>query len=348
MADPDIKSMTFPQLCEAIAALGEREYRAKQIFDWIHVKGIADYDEMSNLPKILRDTSRKRYPLPLCEIINKQVSKVDGTIKYLFKLSDGESIESVSMSYKYGSTLCVSSQAGCKLGCVFCATGAGGFSRNLAPSEMLGQIHAAQKDTEEKVSRVVLMGMGEPLDNFDNVVRFIELMADSGGLNIGMRNISLSTCGIVPGIYRLLEKRIPLTLSVSLHAPNDQIRDILMPVNKRYPIDSLLEACAKYARITSRRISFEYALFKGVNDSEDCAKQLSGILKGMLCHVNLIPCSKVSGSIYTGSSREVIERFSSVLNKSGITATIRRSLGKDIDAACGQLRGRITESLKNP
>lgn len=332
--------MTFSEIENVIASLGQPKFRAKQLYQWLQVYGVMDYSEMTNLPKELREKLGEKYPINRCDIELKQVSKIDGTVKYLFKLSDGNFIESVLMKYKYGYTLCISSQVGCKMGCVFCASTKSGCVRNLLPSEMLGQIHAAQRDMNVRVSHIVMMGMGEPLDNFDNAMRFLELVGDENGLNLSLRNISLSTCGIVPKIYELMEKHLQLTLSVSLHAPNNEMRSKVMPINKRYPIEELMEACRKYTALTSRRISFEYAMIKDVNDTDRCAYELASLLKGMLCHVNLIPANEITESKHKRSTAERQERFIKILNSRGINATVRRSLGSDIDASCGQLRSR--------
>ena len=339
MSGKDIKSMTRDELAGEIAALGLPAFRAGQIFDWLHVRGAASFDEMTNLSKPLRASLSEMFELRTCTVVRRLVSR-DETVKYLFRLIDGECVESVLMHYKYGYTLCVSSQVGCKMGCAFCASAIGGFVRSLTASEILGQIHAAQRDRGVRVSHVVLMGMGEPLDNFDNVMRFLELVSDEKGLNIGMRNISLSTCGLVPRIYDLMERRFQLTLSVSIHAPNDTIRNRIMPVSRRYPMDELLRACRAYAETTGRRISFEYTMIRGVNDTDACAWELAMRLRGMLAHVNLIPANAFSESPYVRSDADTIERFAEVLRKNGVNATIRRSLGSDIDASCGQLRLR--------
>lgn len=340
MSDRDIKSMTLDELTEVVASLSIPKYRAGQIYNWLQVRGAMSYDEMTNLPKDLREKLTELYPIKYCEIELKQVSKIDSTVKYLFRLSDGNFIESVLMKYKYGYTLCISSQVGCKMGCVFCASTKSGCVRNLFPSEMIGQIHAAQRDMNVRVSHVVMMGMGEPLDNFDNAMRFLELVGDDKGLNLSIRNISLSTCGVVPRIYDLLDRHLQLTLSVSLHAPNDEMRSKVMPINRKYPIAELIKACKVYTKETSRRISFEYAMIKDVNDSDACAYELASLLKGMLCHVNLIPANEIVESSHRRSTNERLERFTSILNSRGINTTVRRSLGSDIDASCGQLRSR--------
>lgn len=334
----DILSLTLEELSEQFAQLGIQKFRAKQVYEWLHKHLAMSYDEMSNLPKSLREELNEKFPLHNCEIARKQVSKLDNTVKYLFKLHDGDYIESVVMKYKYGYTICVSSQVGCKMGCAFCASTLGGFKRSLLPGEILSQLYCAQRDLGERISHIVLMGMGEPLDNYDNVMRFLALVTDEKGVNISMRNISLSTCGIVPKIEDLLKKHLQLTLSISLHAPSDELRSKIMPVNKRYPVDELLDICRKYVNETSRRISFEYSMLSGVNDSDECAKLLASKLKGMLCHVNLIPVNEVAESPFRPSSPERIERFVEILGKSGINATVRRKLGSDIDASCGQLR----------
>ncbi len=334
----DILSMSFCELSEEFNSKGYPKFRAKQVYEWLHKHLAGDYDEMSNLPKNLREELKENFPIINCKIEKKQVSKIDNTVKYLFRLHDGDYIESVVMKYKYGYTICVSSQVGCKMGCAFCASTLGGFKRSLSAGEILSQLYAAQKDIGERISHIVLMGMGEPLDNFDNVLRFLELVTDENGVNISMRNISLSTCGIVPKIEELLEKHLQLTLSISLHAPSDEIRSRIMPVNKSYPVDELLKICRKYTVKTSRRISFEYSMLSGFNDSDECARLLASKLKGMLCHVNLIPVNEVAESPFKPSTPERIEKFVSILSKNGINATVRRKLGSDIDASCGQLR----------
>lgn len=344
MSDYDIKSMTLSEIEDVVSKISVPKYRAKQIFDWLQIYGVMSYDEMTNLPKALRAELSEQFPIMDCKIELKQVSKLDSTVKYLFKLSDGNFVESVLMKYKYGYTLCVSSQVGCKMGCVFCASTKNGCVRNLFPSEILGQIHAAQRDMNVRVSHIVMMGMGEPLDNYENTLRFLSLATDEKGLNLSMRNISLSTCGIVPKIYDLLDKKLQLTLSVSLHAPNDEMRSRVMPINKKYPVNELIKACRAYTKETSRRISFEYAMIKDVNDSDKCAYELAVLLKGMLCHVNLIPANEITESEHKRSTNERLQRFMSILNSKGVNTTIRRSLGSDIDASCGQLRSKHEKS----
>lgn len=342
----DILSMTYEELTAEFSALNIQKFRAKQVYEWLHRHLVSDYDEMSNLPKTLREELSEKFPLYTCKIARKQVSKLDGTVKYLFEMHDGDFVESVVMKYKYGYTICVSSQVGCKMGCAFCASTLGGFKRSLYPGEILSQLYTAQKDLGERISHIVLMGMGEPLDNYDNVMRFLKLITDEKGLNISMRNISLSTCGIVPKINDMINRHLQLTLSVSLHAPSDELRSRIMPINNKYSVDELLLSCRKYASETSRRISFEYAMLSGVNDSDECAALLASKLKGMLCHVNLIPVNEVAESPFKPSSYDRVERFVGILTKNGINATVRRKLGSDIDASCGQLRQKENKNRK--
>lgn len=334
----DIRSMSLAEINVEFASAGEKSYTASQVYSWLHKHQVSSFDEMTNIKKDLREKLKKNYYISDCTIAKKLVSVYDETVKYLFRLHDGELIESVVMKYKYGRTICVSSQVGCKMGCSFCASGIAGFIRNLLPGEILAQVYTAQKDLGIKISHIVMMGVGEPLDNFDNVMRFLELVSDENGQNIGMRNISLSTCGVVSGIYKLMERKLQLTLSISLHAPSDEIRNRTMPVNSRWNIETLLKACRDYTAATNRRISFEYAMISGVNDSDDCARLLSKRLKGMLCHVNLIPVNSVKERDYTKSSTERIAAFIKILEKNGINVTVRRTLGSDINASCGQLR----------
>ena len=334
----DIRSLNFEELSAVIGELGFPSFRAKQVYSWIHQKCVFSFDEMKNIPKDLRNALSQNYEFYNCEINTKLVSKIDDTVKYLFTLNDSEYVECVIMKYKYGYTVCISTQVGCKMGCRFCASAIGGFVRHLTAGEMLSEIYKAQNDLNIKINHIVLMGTGEPFDNYDNVMRFLELITDENGQNISMRHISLSTCGIVPKIYELADKKLGLTLSVSLHAPNDEIRNKSMPVNSKYNIDEVLKACRYYAETTSRRISFEYAMIKGVNDSDECAVELSQKLKGMLCHVNLIPVNNVRERDYIKSTVERQKQFIDILSKFGINATVRRTLGSDINASCGQLR----------
>jgi 23S rRNA (adenine2503-C2)-methyltransferase len=323
--------------------MGLPAFRVKQIRNWLD-NGVSSFEDMSNLPRALREDLQKLFCIPDVKIKKKLVSTMDNTVKYLYGLSDGETVESVLMEYHHGWSQCISTQVGCKMGCSFCATGIGGFVRNLLPSEMLAQIETAQIDNTVRVSSVVLMGMGEPLDNFDHVMRFLEMVNEEGGVHIGMRHISLSTCGMVDGIQRLMEKKLQLTLSISLHAPNDEIRSRLMPINKRYPLDVLLKACREYIAVTGRRISFEYAMMDGVNDSDVCARELAFRLKGMLCHINLIPANDVAGKTHHRSSQARLRAFSEILEKNGMNVTVRRTLGADIDASCGQLRRQADQN----
>lgn len=339
MVKKDIKSMTLEEIIHDMSYLSLESYRSKQVYGWI-VKGTESFDEMKNIPKKLIELLSGKYYIPLVKIKTKKVSK-DSTVKYLFELQDGQLIEAVVMKYVHGYSMCLSTQAGCKMGCAFCVTGKGGFNRNLLPSEMIAQIQIAEKDLNIRISNIVLMGMGEPLDNYDNVIRFLELISSENHLNIGMRHISLSTCGIVDKIYDLAEKNIPLTLSISLHAPNDKIRNQIMRINKKWNVGEVIGACKFYLERGGRRISFEYIMIDNVNDTTECANELAQLLKGMLCHVNLIPLNEgANGSAFRSSSKSRIYSFQSVLQKQGINATVRRTLGKDIDAACGQLKGK--------
>ena len=338
----DIKSMYEEELKEEFAKMGEPAYRAGQVYKWLH-EGVKSFDEMTNISKKLRERLMENYYISNAAIEKKLISAYDDTKKYLFSFGDGEMVESVLMKYHHGYTSCISTQVGCKMGCTFCATGKSGFSRNLTASEMLAQLQAEQQDNHIRISNIVLMGMGEPLDNFENVIRFLKLVSSENGMNIGMRHISLSTCGIVPKIYELADMKLQLTLSVSLHAPNDQIRSRTMPVNRKYNIDELLKACQYYVRQTNRRISFEYAMIDGVNDSVANAEELAKRLKGILSHVNLIPVNAVKGTGYEKSKKESIRKFIAVLERAGITATVRRTLGSDINASCGQLRRSVSD-----
>lgn len=340
----DIRSMSFSELSEEISALGFPAFRTKQIYSWLHEKCVISFDEMTNISKDMREKLSQHFTFSNCEINTKLVSKIDDTVKYLFTLSDGEYVESVVMKYKYGYSICISTQVGCKMGCTFCASAIGGFVRNLTAGEMLSEIYSAQRDLDVKINHLVLMGTGEPLDNYDNVMRMLELITDEKGQNMSMRHISLSTCGIVPKIYDLADKKLGLTLSVSLHAPNNQIRSKSMPVNNKYDIDELLKACKYYADTTGRRISFEYAMIRDVNDSDECALELAKRLKGTLAHVNLIPVNNVRETDYQKSTVERQKKFIEILSSRGITATVRRTLGSDINASCGQLRASKRKS----
>ena len=334
----DIVSLSFEELNNEMQRLRQPSFRAKQIYQWLHQKGVTSFDEMTNLSKDLRRLLTDSFFIPSCTIEDKYVSALDGTVKYLFRLYDGEYIESVVMHYHYGSTICISSQVGCKMGCNFCASTLAGFQRNLLSAEMEGQLHAAQKDLGVRISHVVLMGIGEPLDNYDNVIRFLKSVNDENGLHLSLRDVTLSTCGVVPRIYDLIEEGMPITLTLSLHAPNDRLRSSMMPVNNRWGVDEAIEACRQYALQTSRRVSFEYTLINGVNDTQQCAEELASKLRGFICHVNLIPVNDVEERGNVRSTDNAIKNFQSTLQKLGINATIRRTLGKDINASCGQLR----------
>ncbi len=333
----NLKSMTLPELAEALKALDQPAFRAGQVFEWLH-RGARSYDEMTNLPAALRQTLAQQYPICPPVPVRRQSSARDGTVKFLWRLSDGNCVETVWMRYHYGNTVCISTEVGCAMGCAFCASTLGGRVRRLEPYEMLDQVLFTQLECGEPVSHIVLMGIGEPLDNFDHVMRFLELVNSPRGMNISMRHISLSTCGLVPKIDELAGRRLQLTLSVSLHAPNDAVRSRLMPVNRAYPIAELMAACRRYYASTSRRISFEYAMVDGVNDSDAAAKELLQLLRGLPAHVNLIPLNHVEESPLKPSPRQTVERFRALLEAGGVPATVRRSLGGDIDASCGQLR----------
>lgn len=338
MDKADIKSMTQSKLETFILELGEPKFRAGQIYGWLHQKQASSFAQMSNLSAPLRQRLDELCFISGVSVRRKLVSQLDGTQKFLFGLSDGEAVEAVLMKYKHGNSLCISTQVGCRMGCGFCASTLLGLCRNLTPAEMLDQVYAAQAESGEKVGSLVLMGIGEPLDNFDNVMDFLEILSSPGGLNLSLRHVSLSTCGIVPRIYDLMEKNTQVTLSISLHAPNDELRDRLMPVNHKYKINELMKACRDYFAHTGRRVSYEYSMISGVNDSDECAHQLGKLLKGQVAHVNLIPVNKVKEREYLKSSQMRIQRFIRVLDQYKINATVRRELGADISAACGQLR----------
>lgn len=334
----DIKSLTLDELTSEIEKLKLPKFRASQIYKWLHQNGASSFDEMTNLSKDLREKLKTEYFIASCVIEDKYVSKLDETVKYLFRLYDGEYVEAVIMKYKYGYTICVSSQVGCKMGCKFCASTLAGFKRNLLPSEMESQLHLAQKDLGIRISHIVLMGIGEPLDNYDNVIKFLRTVNNENGLNISLRDVTISTCGVVPKIYDLINEDIPITLTLSLHAPNDKIRSSMMPVNDKWGVDEVIKACKEYANRTKRRVSFEYTLINGVNDTEECARELASKLKGFISHVNLIPVNDVEERGNVRSTDKAIRNFQDTLKKLGINATIRRTLGKDINASCGQLR----------
>ena len=336
----DIKSMTLEEITQACRDMGEPAFRGKQIFTWLH-KGVTDFEGMSNLSKALREKLAEQYYITAPTVARKQMSRLDGTIKYLWELQDGNCIETVLMQYKHGNTVCISSQVGCRMGCAFCASTIAGKLRDLTPSEMVDQVLFTQLDSGQEISNIVLMGIGEPMDNLDNVLKFLELVNHPDGMNIGMRHISLSTCGVIPGIKRLSELGLQLTLSVSLHAPDDETRTRIMPVNRAYHVDDLFAACHEYFRKTGRRISFEYSMIDGVNDNDWQADLMAKRLKGMPGHINLIPLNDVVESPFKPSKR--ISAFQKRLESHGLTATVRRTLGGDIDASCGQLRRKAME-----
>lgn len=340
----DIRSLSYDELSKEILDLGFPKFRINQIFSWVHEKCVSSFDKMTNISKDMRLKLSEYFEFSNCKINTKLVSQIDDTVKYLFEFADGEYVECVVMKYKYGYSICISTQVGCKMGCTFCASAIGGFVRQLSTGEMLTEIYTAQNDLNIKVNHMVLMGTGEPLDNYDNVIKMLDLITDEKGQNMSMRHISLSTCGIVPKIYDLADKKLGLTLSVSLHAPNDEIRSKSMPINHSYNINELLKACRYYANTTNRRISFEYAMIQGVNDSDECAYELAKRLSEILCHVNLIPVNNVRETNYKKSTIERQKRFVDILASKGITATVRRTLGSDINASCGQLRASKRKS----
>lgn len=343
MEKKDIKSLYLPELEQEIKEMGDKAFRAKQIYQWLHVKLVTDFDEMSNLSKNLREQLKERFTLTALKAVDVRISQIDGTRKYLFRLADGNVIESVWMQYHHGNSVCISSQVGCRMGCRFCASTLDGLERNLTASEMLDQIYRIQAHTGERVSNIVIMGSGEPMDNYDNVVRFIRMISDPNGLNISQRNITVSTCGLVPGIRRLTEEDLQITLALSLHAPNDEVRKTLMPVANSYALKDVLAACRGYYEKTGRRLTFEYSLVSGVNDNLQEAKALAALLKGMHGHVNLIPVNPIKERDYVQSSQKAIQEFKNYLEKHGVNATVRREMGRDINGACGQLRKSFLE-----
>lgn len=338
----DLRSLTFTEIEDILVSMGEAKFRARQLYPAVFKYD--SLDEVTTLSKDLRAKLSQNYFIDSLETAQKQVSKKDGTVKFLFKLYDGNFIESVFMKYHHGNTLCVSSQVGCKMGCRFCASTIGGKVRNLSAGEIIGQIIAAQKETGERISNIVMMGIGEPLDNFENVVKFLKIVNSELSLNIGYRHISLSTCGIVPKIYELSKLDFPITLSVSLHAPFDDMRSQIMPVNKKYPLDTLVRAMKDYVKKTNRRISIEYSLIQGKNDTKECAKELVRLFSHGLFHINLIPVNNVRERDFKKTTKEATKEFADILNSRGLNATVRRELGSDIDAACGQLRRKQEES----
>ena len=341
----NLRSLTLAELADLLKTMGQPAFRAKQVFTWLH-RGIRSFDEMTDLPKTLRAALAEEYPLYTPQAVRRQESARDGTVKYLWRLSDGNCVETVLMRYHYGNTVCISTEVGCRMGCAFCASTLGGLVRRLEPAEMLDQVLFTQLDSGLPISHIVLMGIGEPLDNFDNVLKFLENVNSPLGLNISMRHISLSTCGLVPKIDALAEKKLQLTLSVSLHAPNNSVRDTIMPVNRAYPMEELIAACRRYYQATSRRISFEYAMIDGVNDTPAAARELLEKMRGLSAHFNLIPLNRVEESPLKPSSRAAVAEFQRILEQGGIPATVRRTLGGDIDASCGQLRRKYNQSAK--
>ncbi|MEY8389941.1 23S rRNA (adenine(2503)-C(2))-methyltransferase RlmN [Lachnospiraceae bacterium 45-W7] len=339
----DIKSLNLKELETRLLAMGEKPFRAKQIYPWLHIKHVETFEEMTDISSKLKEKLKASSVLTVLKQVQVQCSKVDGTRKYLFALADGNMVESVLMRYKHGNSVCISSQAGCRMGCRFCASALGGLVRNLTPGEMLEQIYRIQKDIGERVSHVVVMGTGEPLDNYDNFLKFIELLSDEYGLHISQRNITVSTCGIVPNILKLAQEKLQITLALSLHAFTQEKRMALMPVAKKYEIHQVIEACEYYFRQTGRRITFEYSLVGGVNDSKEDAQLLAGLIKGQNCHVNLIPVNPVRERGYVQPNPQAVVNFKNELEKYGINVTIRREMGRDIDGACGQLRKRFMD-----
>lgn len=342
----DIKSLTYEELSKQIQDMGEKAFRANQIYDWLHVKLAEGFDEMTNLSAALREQCKERFSYTLLKAVKVQESEIDGTKKFLFDLGDGNFVESVFMPYHHGNSLCISSQAGCRMGCRFCASGIDGLSRSLLASEMLEQVYRAESLTGERISNVVVMGTGEPLDNYDNLVRFIRLLSHEKGLHISQRNITVSTCGIVPGIRRLAEEDLQITLAISLHAADDKKRQELMPIAKVYSIKELMDAVRYYFDKTGRRITFEYSLVEGVNDTYEDAKKLSDLVSGLNCHINLIPVNPVKERDFKRPKQAYVDGFKNKLEKNRINVTIRRELGTDIDGACGQLRKRYLDRSK--
>lgn len=342
----DIKSLTLDEVKDEMSGLMEKPFRAVQLYEWMHRKLARSYEEMSNIPAALKKKCEEHYSYTALKIVDVQESKIDGTKKYLFALADGNVVESVLMHYKHGNSVCISSQVGCRMGCRFCASTLDGLKRNLMPSEMLDQVYAITRESGERVSNVVVMGTGEPLDNYENLLRFITLLTDENGLHISQRNLTVSTCGIVPKMRELAQEKLQITLALSLHAATDAVRRELMPVANTYSLAELMEVCTYYFEQTGRRITFEYSLVRHVNDTDKDARQLARLIRGMNCHVNLIPVNPIKERNYVQSDKQAVNDFRNKLIKSGITATIRREMGRDIDGACGQLRRRfLTEQL---
>ena len=336
----DIRSLSLEELIEYLEGMGEKKFRAKQIYRWLHVSLASSYDEMTNIPASLRSRLSVEAPLNTLKVYDCQISKLDGTRKYLFELHDGNMIEAVLMKYKHGNSVCISSQVGCRMGCTFCASAIGGLVRCLTAGEMLDEIYRIQTEIGERVSNIVIMGTGEPLDNYDNIIKFLHMISDENGLNISQRNITVSTSGIVPGIYDLAKENLQVTLALSLHATTQEKRAHLMPIAGKYDIKDAVQAMRDYAKTTGRRVTFEYSLIHGENDTDEDAKRLSDLVRGIMCHVNLIPVNPVRERSFERPNREAIEAFQKKLENYGINVTIRRELGRDIDGACGQLRRR--------
>ena len=347
MCELDIKSLYEEELKEKMVSMGEKPFKGKQLYEWLHKKAVGSYSEMTNLSTALREKLEENEPLTRLEVVEVQTSKIDGTQKYLFRLGDGNVIESVWMKYKHGNSVCISSQVGCRMGCRFCASTLGGLTRNLIPSEMLDQVYRIAQLTGERVSNVVVMGTGEPMDNYDNLIRFIRILSDEKGQNISQRNLTVSTCGIVPRIRQLADEGLSITLALSLHAPNDEKRRELMPIANKYSLSEILPACAYFFEKTGRRLTFEYSLVGGKNDSEEDARQLAKLIEGLNCHVNLIPVNPIKERDYVQSGKKVIENFKNKLEKYKINVTIRREMGRDIDGACGQLRKSYLDKREN-
>ncbi len=343
MEKKDIKSLTLTELKAEMEETGQKPFRAAQLYEWMHRKLARSFDEMTNLPQAMREQCGESYTYTALRIVTVQKSAVDGTKKYLFALADGNVVESVWMRYRHGNSVCISSQVGCRMGCRFCASTLGGLVRNLTPAEMLDQIYAITLETGERVSNVVVMGSGEPLDNYENLLRFLTLLTDENGLHISQRNVTVSTCGLVPKMRELAKEKLQITLALSLHAATDEKRRELMPVAERYSLEELMEACAYYFEQTGRRITFEYSLVRDVNDKRQDAETLAALIRGLNCHVNLIPVNPVRETAYVQSDRQAVEAFAALLQKRGVNATVRRELGRDIDGACGQLRRRFLE-----
>lgn len=341
----DIRSLNLEEMTELILKIGESKFRSKQVFDWLNNKMISDFEEMNNLPKNMKERLKEETEISKVEIYEKLESEIDGTVKYLFKLGENTILESVFMKYEHGNTVCISSQAGCRMGCSFCASTINGLDRNLTAGEMLAQVYEIQKDMNERISNIVVMGSGEPLENFENLIKFIEIVNAKEGLNISQRNITVSTCGLIDKMEELKKLNLQINLAVSLHAPNDKIRDSIMPINKKYSVDELISASKKYANETKRRITYEYALIKDVNDSQKTANELGKKIKNSLCHVNLIPVNNVDENNFEKSNKTNIYDFMNILKSLGISVTIRRELGSDINGACGQLRKKRLEDM---